>query len=346
MNMKKICVIGAGAIGGLVAVQLKKAGNVVSVIARGPHLAAIQEKGLTLVQADGSSHTEKMDFASTSLAELPKQDVIIIALKAHQIEPLLTEIVSACHADTLIIPMQNGIPFWYFQRNPHLLGTKAADFAGRTVTTVDPKGQLLQHLDATKIIGCVVYPAAVITRPGVVQHVEGWRFPLGELDGTVSARVQDLSACFEQAGLKAPVLDNIRAEIWLKLWGNLSFNPISALTHTTLATICRESESNALVRRLMEEAQAIAEAYGVVFRVDIDRRIAGAEKVGEHKTSMLQDVEAGREPEIDALVGSVLELGGWLSMASPHLHTVYMLVRTLGNTMMRQKIAVKGAALG
>ena len=209
------------------------------------------------------------------------------------------------------------------------------------MSSVDPTGQILQNIPAQRVIGCVVYPASELVQPGVVKHIEGDRFPVGELDGTVSDRVTRVSQCFVNAGFKAPVLDNIRAEIWLKVWGNLTFNPISSLTHTTLVDICQYPLSRELAANMMREAQDIAHKLGIEFRVTLEKRIAGAEKVGKHKTSMLQDIEAGRAPEIDALVGSVVELGRMTNTPTPHINTVYALVKLLAKTMEEERGQVR-----
>jgi 2-dehydropantoate 2-reductase len=222
--------------------------------------------------------------------------------------------------------MQNGIPYWYFHRLGGVL-------EGTIVRSVDPEGIVGARIPASRVLGCVVYPASELVAPGVVRHIEGDRFPVGELDGSASERAQRVSDCFTAAGFKAPVLDDIRAEIWLKLWGNLSFNPISGLSHSTLSDICRFPPSRELVAEMMREAQAVAHKLGIEFRVTLDKRIAGAEKVGRHKTSMLQDIEAGRAPEIDALVGAVVELARLTETPTPHIDTVYSLVKLLARTM-------------
>jgi 2-dehydropantoate 2-reductase len=235
--------------------------------------------------------------------------------------------------------MQNGIPWWYFQRH-------GGEHEGTRVASVDPAGAIGAWIPPERIVGCVVYPACEITSPGVIHHVEGERFPLGEIDGSVTPRVEALSETFTKSGLKAPVLTDIRSEIWLKLWGNLTFNPISALTHSTLVDLCRYPYTRALAENMMAEAQAIASALGITFRVSIEKRIAGAEKVGKHKTSMLQDIEAGREPEIDALVGAVIELGRLTGMATPHIDAVHALVRLLAHTMAEENLCVRATATG
>jgi len=322
----RVCVIGAGAIGGFVGARFAFSGHEVSLVARGAHLRAIRERGLTLIEADGRQRVAQVAHATDNVALLGKQDVVIVALKAHQMEAVLTEIKNLCDDDTIIVPMQNGIPFWYFLHH-------GGPLEGTIVRSVDPQGRLATEFCVDKLFGFVVYPTALMTAPGVIRCVEGDRFPLGELDGTTTPRIVHLAALFEEAGFKSPVVDNIRSEIWLKLWGNLSFNPLSALTHKTLAQICRFQPSRELARKLMEEAQQVAESIGITFRVSIDKRIAGAERVGEHKTSMLQDVETGREPEIDALVGSVLEIARLQGIPTPHLDTVYVLVKSLSQTI-------------
>lgn len=230
--------------------------------------------------------------------------------------------------------MQNGIPFWYFHKHggPH---------EGQRVQSVDPTGLVSAKIPAERILGCVVYPASALIAPGVVKHIEGDRFPIGELDGTVTERAQKVSEAFIRAGFKSPILENIRAEIWLKLWGNLSFNPISSLSHSTLVDICQYPLSRELAGNMMIEAQRIANKLGIEFRVPLEKRIRGAEKVGKHKTSMLQDVEAGRAPEIDALVGSVVELGRITNTATPHINSVYALVKLLAKTMEEEHGKVK-----
>jgi 2-dehydropantoate 2-reductase len=255
---------------------------------------------------------------------------VILALKAHQLESIADQLHHLLGPETAIVTMQNGIPYWYFHKNGGAL-------EGSILKTVDPTGEISEKIPASRVIGCVVYPASELIAPGVVRHFEGERFPLGELDGSHSERVTRISECFVKAGFKAPVLDDIRSEIWLKLWGNLSFNPISALTHSTLVDICQFPLSRALAAALMTEAQAIAHKLGITFRVPLDKRIAGAEKIGKHKTSMLKDVEAGRALEIDALVGSVIELARLTHTPTPHLDTVYALVKLLAKTFEEER---------
>ncbi|HJV71438.1 2-dehydropantoate 2-reductase [Ideonella sp.] len=327
----KIAIIGAGAIGGLVGAKLALAGEDVTFIVRGRNLDAIRERGIKLVTADGQEHTALHVRATDDYAEAGPQDLVIPAMKAHQLEAVVDSLPHLLGPDTTIVPMQNGIPYWYFQKHggPH---------EDTRVASVDPQGRIAAAIDPARVLGCVVYPASELVAPGVVRHIEGDRFPLGELDGrTDTERVQRIAACFANAGFKAPVLDDIRAEVWLKLWGNLTFNPISSLTHSTLVDICQYPLTRELAARMMSEAQAVAHKLGISFRVPLEKRIAGAEKVGKHKTSMLQDVEAGRELEIDALLGSVVELARLTSTPTPHIDSVYAMVKLLARTMQDQR---------
>jgi 2-dehydropantoate 2-reductase len=314
----------------LVGARLALAGEQVTFLVRGANLLAIRNKGIKLIEHDGSEQVATNVAATDDYAEAGPQDVVILALKAHQVAAVADQLPLLFGPDTCVVTMQNGIPYWYFhQHGGHL--------EGRTVHSVDPDGSLAVRIPPSRVIGCVVYPASELVAPGVVRHVEGERFPLGELDGSTTPRVQAISECFTRAGFKAPVLDNIRSEIWLKLWGNLTFNPISALCHATLEGICQYPVARSLAADMMKEAEAVANKLGVTFRVTLDKRIAGAEKVGRHKTSMLMDVEAGRGPEIDALVGSVVELGRFTDTATPHIDAVYALVKLLERTMTEER---------
>ena len=334
----KIAIIGAGAIGGYVGVKLALAGEEVTFIVRGANLEAIRKNGMKLIRHDGSEHVARNVKATNDYAAAGGQDLVIRAMKAHQVEAIAEDLHKLLVPHTAIVTMQNGIPFWYFHQH-------GGELAGTQVKSVDPSGILTARIPADKVLGCVVYPASELIAPGVVKHIEGDRFPLGELDGSSSERVNRVSQCFIKAGFKAPVLDNIRSEIWLKLWGNLTFNPISALSHSTLVDICQYPLTRELAANMMAEAQAVANKLGITFRVSIDKRIGGAEKVGKHKTSMLQDVEAGRAPEIDALVGSVVELGKLTDTPTPHINATYALVKLLGKTMEEEKGRVKMAGL-
>jgi 2-dehydropantoate 2-reductase len=333
----KIAIIGAGAIGGYVGVKLALAGEDVTFIVRGANLDAIRKNGMKLIEHDGTEQVARNVKATNDYAQAGVQDLVILAMKAHQLEAVANDVPKLLGPNTSVVTMQNGVPYWYFHNHGGAL-------AGSRLQSVDPTGLIGEKIPASHVIGCVVYPASELVEPGVVRHIEGDRFPVGELDGSTSERVTAVSNCFIKAGFKAPVLDNIRAEIWLKLWGNLTFNPISALSHSTLVDICQYPLTRELAANMMAEAQEVANKLGITFRVSIDKRIGGAEKVGKHKTSMLQDVEAGRAPEIDALVGSVVELGKLTGTPTPHINATFALVKLLAKTMEDEKGRVKISA--
>jgi 2-dehydropantoate 2-reductase len=322
----RIAIIGAGAVGGYVGVKLALAGEEVTFVARGANLRAIRANGMKLVLADGSEQVATGVRACDDYQEAGPQDMVILAMKAHQVEAVVDEVPRLFGPETVVVTMQNGIPYWYFHKH-------GGELEGSCVRSVDPHGQILRKIVPERVIGCVVYPASELIAPGVVKLVEGDRFPVGELDGSISRRVTAVSECFTRGGFKAPVLENIRAEIWLKLWGNLTFNPISALSRSTLVDICQYPLSRDLAAAMMSEAQSVANKLGITFRVSLEKRIAGAEKVGKHKTSMLQDVESGRTPEVDALVGSVVELGHLTRTPTPHIGTVYALTKLLAKML-------------
>jgi len=330
----KVCVVGAGAIGGYMAVRIAQAGHDVSVIARGPHLAAIRAHGLKLIEADQELVATNLT-ATDNIRELGPQDVVLLALKAHQIEAVVEDLSVLLGPKTTLVTLQNGIPWWYFQKLD-------SPFADRIVKTVDPSGVLFNKIDPDRLIGCIAYPAATIAEPGVIQHVEGNRFPIGELDGSESERVNQVSGLFTEAGFKSRVLTDIRSEIWLKLWGNLTFNPISAVTHATLVDICQFPLTRALAAAMMTEAQTIGERLGAGFRVPMERRIAGAESVGKHKTSMLQDVEVGKPLEIDGMLGVVVELAEITEVDVPTLRALYACVSLLNKTIQDEQVYIKG----
>jgi 2-dehydropantoate 2-reductase len=327
----KIAIIGVGAIGGYVGFRLALAGEDVTFIARGANLEALRSRGIRLATADGKEQVVAKIKATDNYSDAGPQEMVILAMKAHQVEAVAREVPKLFGPDTVVVPMQNGIPYWYFHRYPGAL-------AGTRVQSVDPSGLISEHIPGERVIGCVVYPAAELTSPGVIKHVEGDRFPVGEPDGTTSARIVRVSECFIRGGLQAPILGDIRAEIWLKLWGNLTFNPISALSRATLAGICQYPPSRAIAAAMMTEAQTVANKLGVTFRVSLEKRIAGAERVGHHKTSMLQDVEAARTLEIDALLGSVVELARLTDTPTPHIDTVYALTKLLAKTLDESKV--------
>jgi 2-dehydropantoate 2-reductase len=318
-----VCIFGAGAIGGYMGVKLAKAGADVSLVARGPHLAAMQEKGLTLIE-EGETTTVPVT-ASDDPAALGVQDYVIVTLKAHSVPPVVSKMAPLIGPNTTIVSGVNGVPWWYFHK---LEGAHE----GTRLDSVDPGNVQWDGFGPDRVLGCVVYPAAEVIEPGVIKHIEGNRFSLGEPDGSKSDRAQALSKILANAGLKAPVRPKLRDEIWVKLWGNLSFNPISALTHATLDVLCTDEGTRAVARNMMVEAQEIAERLGVKFPIDVDRRIAGGAAVGAHRTSMLQDLDQGRPMEIDALVASVQELGRVTSVPTPTVDTVLGLIRLRART--------------
>lgn len=315
----KICIFGAGAIGGLMGAKLAAKGDVdVTFIARGPHLAAMRENGVKLI----SEGTEQIVHPRCveSAEEAGPQDYVLVTLKAHSLPSAAKQMQPLLGPDTAIVSAVNGIPWWYF----HGLG---GAYEGRIVQSVDPDGQVSALLPPSRAIGCIVYPAAEVTAPGVIDHSYSDRFSLGEPDGSRSPRAQALSEALIAAGFKAPVRPKIRDELWVKLWGNMAFNPISALTTATLDVLTGDEGQRGVARAMMLEGQRVAEALGVRFAIDVDKRIAGAAEVGAHKTSMLQDLERGRPMEIEALLGAVVELADWVGEAAPISRTVLALVR-------------------
>ncbi len=316
----RICIFGAGAIGGYMAVELKRAGYDVSIVARGPHLDAIRTGGLRL-RIGGEERTAAI-AASDDPADLGPQDYVILTLKAHSVPPIADKLAPLLNDDTAVVTGMNGIPYWYFygQDNP---------WRDHRIESVDPGGVLWDTITPERAIGCVVYPACEVIEPGVIEHIEGNRFTLGEPDGSKSERALALSKALIDAGLRAPVKTSIRDEIWLKLWGNLSFNPISALTGSTLEDIAGDADTRAIARTMMLEAETIALKIGVKFPIDVDKRINGAGAVGAHKTSMLQDLERGRPMEIDALVGVIQEMGQLTDTPTPTVDTVLALTKRL-----------------
>ncbi|MBK7614029.1 MAG: 2-dehydropantoate 2-reductase [Burkholderiales bacterium] len=326
----KFAIVGAGAIGGYLGAKLALAGEDVTFIARNRNLEAINAQGFKLINEDGSEQVTRNARAVQQMAEAGVQDVVLITLKAHQLCEVVNTLPALFGPDTLVVSMINGVPWWYF----HKLG---GEFDGRALSSLDPSGAIARAIAPERIIGSVVYPAAELQAPGVVKVVEGNRFTLGELDGSRSERISALSQVMMKAGFKAPVSKDIRSEIWVKLWGNLCFNPISALSHATLEDICRFPATRELAAAMMAEAQAVAERLGVQFKISIAQRIAGAEAVGAHKTSMLQDVERGRALELQALVGAVLELGQITGVATPHIAAIHAVTALLGHTLAQQQ---------
>jgi 2-dehydropantoate 2-reductase len=314
----KICVYGAGAIGGYMGVQLARAGAEVSLVARGPHLEAMRKDGLKLL-IDGEERVERLNCTDDP-KELGPQDYVIVALKAHSVSNVVDSMQPLLGNDTSIVTAVNGVPYWYFYKFGGAL-------EGRTLESIDPGAKQWTSLRPERAIGCIVYPATEVVEPGVIQHVYGDKFPIGEPSGERTPRLARLAEVMNAGGLRAPMMDNIRDELWLKLWGNLCFNPISALTHATLDVITSDPGTRAVAKAMMLEAQEIATRQGVHFRVDVERRINGAGAVGAHKTSMLQDLERSRPMEIEPLVTVVQEMGRMLDVPSPTLDVVLALVK-------------------
>ena len=319
-----ITVIGAGAIGGHIAAKLAAAGESVKVVARGEHLKAIRERGLKLKE-NGEEIVARVE-ATDRIAEAGGADLIVLGVKAHQLAPIAAEVASIVAPTTTIMTTQNGIPWWYFFKH-------GGRYEGVRLERVDSGGVIASHLPIDAVVAAIIYQAAEIESPGIIRHVEGHRLPLAEIDGAKTERIAALSELFTNAGFKSPALSDVRSEIWMKLWGNLTFNPVSALSHATLEDICRFAPTRALAAAMMREAQTVGEAFGIRFRLSIDKRIAGAESIGAHKTSMLQDIEHGRAIEIDALLGSVTELARLANVATPHLDAICAVTKLLGETV-------------
>lgn len=317
----KICIFGAGAIGGYLGAKLAAHGTDVSLVARGAHLDAMRTNGLRLIEETGETNVSVT--ASSDPQDLGEQDYLLITLKAHSVPPMVEKMAPLIGKHTTILSCVNGVPWWYFYKF-------GGDLEGTQLESVDPAGAQWNGFGPEKVLGCVVYPAAEVVEPGIIKHIEGNRFSLGEPDGQKSDRIVTLSRIFKEAGLKAPVRPRIRDEIWVKLWGNLSFNPISALTHATLDILCTDPSTRIVARNMMLEAQHIAEKLGVKFPIDVGRRIDGGAAVGAHRTSMWQDLDMGRPMEIDALVGSVKELGHITNTPTPTIDTVLGLIQMRG----------------
>jgi len=314
----KICIYGAGAIGGYLGAELASADLDVTLIARGPHLEAMKKNGLKLLIGDEEKVTHPR--CTDEPSEAGPQDFVIVTLKAPSAVAIAQKMAPLLGPDTAVVTASNGIPWWYF----YDLDGSLRDYK---LKSIDPDGRQWDLIGPERAIGCVVYPAAEISEPGVVRHISSNRFVLGEPGGEKTDRVQKLSEALISAGLKAPIRPQIRNEIWMKLWGNLCFNPLSALTHATLDVVATDPGTRQLAREMMMEAQAIGEKLGVSFGVDIERRIDGAVAVGAHKTSMLQDLELGRAMEIDALVTVVQEMGHLTEIPTPKIDIVLALIQ-------------------
>ena len=324
----RFLVAGAGAIGGYIGARLARAGEDVVLFARGPHLAAMQKNGVRIQSPDGDF--EVRPKVTGDLEDAGPVDVIFLGVKAHGLTQLAPRVKPLIGENTSVVSTQNGIPWWYFQVN-------GGDLGGLRLERVDPGGVIADSIPARNVVASIVYFSTDILEPGVIRHTEGNRISLGEPDGTRSERCRKIAEALIKAGLRCPVTARIRHEIWVKILGNVAFNPISALTRATLAQMVRDPEVSALVRNIMIEVEAVAAKLGIELPVSIDQRMAGAEKVGEHKTSMLQDLEAGRPMELEAVVGAVLELGERLGVAMPNTRAVYACAKLLESTSVTRR---------
>lgn len=333
----KFCVVGAGAIGSAVAARLALAGHEVTVVARGRNLEDLRTRGLKVRNADGTEQAATVRVEADTRAAGP-QDAAILAVKAHQLAAVVPQVAPLLHSQTVVVPMQNGIPFWYFHEHPGALN-------GRSIEAVDPGGATLRGIPAERIIGCVVYLASELVAPATVSHRANGRLILGELDGRTTPRIEALSKALAEGGFAAPISDDIRSQVWIKLWGNATFNPISALTHATLADITSDPHGRDLAAQMMAEARAVGEKLGARYDITPEERLAQAGRVGAHKTSMLQDVEAGRALEIDALVGSVVELGKMAGVPTPTIGALYRAAKLLDRNLAARRLRLRAEAM-
>jgi 2-dehydropantoate 2-reductase len=322
----KFAVVGAGAIGAFVGAMLAKSGEDVTLIARGGHLRAMQERGVLVRGPVGEFKVQPA--ATDDPGAVGPVDVVLLTLKAHSLPEIAPRLSPLIGPDTSVVSAQNGIPWWYFYRH-------GGEFEGLHLDALDPGGVISQSIDPSRVVGCIVYPSTIIVEPGVIEHVEGSRFAIGEPDGSKGERCRRIADAFIKAGLRCPIRSDIRHDLWVKLMGSVAFNPISALTHATLIEIVQCGETRELAVAIMTEAEAVARRLGVELGISIEQRLEGAEKVGYHKTSMLQDVEAGRPVEVEAIVGAVAELGSKLGLAMPYTKAVYACVKLLDRTARR-----------
>ena len=332
----KICVVGAGSMGGMLGVKFHNAGEDVTLIARGPHLEAIQaNNGLKLIMNDGAVEFAEGVKATSDIRSVGEQDLVILGVKAHQIAPIVDDINSLLGDDSILLTIQNGILWWYFQLH-------GGEFNNRVVESVDPGGIISKTINPSNIVGCISYPAAEISEPGVIRHIEGIRMPIGELDGVEKERTRMLVNLMKRSGFKSFILDSIRGETWLKVLGNLSFNPVSALTHATLVDICQHKLSRKLIDRMMTECREVAFRLGIGIRLSNERRIDGAEGVGKHKTSMLQDIEVGKALELEGLIGAVIEIAELTGTKVDNIKAVYALISLLDHVVQTEGMYVRG----
>jgi 2-dehydropantoate 2-reductase len=322
----KFAVVGAGAIGAFVGAMLSKSGEDVTLIARGPHLRAMQEHGVRVRGAIGNFDARMS--ATDDPTTVGAVDVVLLTLKAHSLTAMSPHLAPLIGSETLVVSAQNGIPWWYFYRH-------GGEWEGTHLESVDPGGVISRSIDPSRVIGCVVYPSTMITEPGVVEHIEGTRFAIGEPDGSKSERCRRVADAFIKAGLRCPIRSNIRHDLWVKLMGNVAYNPISALTRATLIEIVQCPETRELAAAIMTETEAVAKRLGIEMGISIEQRLEGAERVGQHKTSMLQDVESGRPLELDAIGGAVVELGQKMGLSMPCTRTVHACARLLNRSEAR-----------
>ena len=316
----RFAIVGAGAIGAFMGAMLKKSGEDVTLIARGAHLRAMQERGVRVRGAIGNF--EAHPAVTNDPANVGEVDVVLLTLKAHSLPAMAPRLAPLIGRQTSVVSAQNGVPWWYFYRH-------GGPWDGTQLESVDPGGVITQHIDSARVIGCIVYPSASIAEPGVIEHTEGNRFAIGEPDGLKSDRCREIADVFIKAGLRCPIRSNIRHDMWVKLMGNVAYNPISALTGATLIEIVQSPETRELAAAIMSEADSVAKKLGIEIGVTIEQRLEGAEKVGHHKTSMLQDIEAGKPTELEAIVGAVVELGEKLGLSLPNTKSVYERVKLL-----------------
>ena len=316
----KFAIVGAGAIGAFVGAMLAKSGEDVTLIARGAHLRAMQEHGVRVRGEIGNFDARVSATDDPTKAGIA--DVVVLTLKAHSLTAMAPHLAALIGPETSVVSMQNGIPWWYFYRH-------GGEWEGTELEAVDPSGEIAKNIDPARVIGCVVYPSATISEPGIIEHIEGTRFAIGEPDGSKSERCRKIADAFIKAGLRCPIRTNIRHDMWVKLMGNVAYNPISALTRATLIEIVQCAETRQLAASIMAEAESVAQRLGIEMGVSIEQRLEGAEKVGHHKTSMLQDLESGRPMELEAIVGAVVELGDRMRLPLPCTKAIYACVKLL-----------------
>ena len=316
----KFAIYGAGATGSYLGSKLSLGGWDVGLIARGAQLKTIRDEGIHILSPNGDLYSKP--YATDDPRNIGEVDFVFLTVKAHSLTEVAQNLSPLLGTGTTIVSAQNGIPWWYFQMHGGKLD-------GATLRSVDPDQSISTNIKKDSIIGCIIYPSTEILSPGVVKHIEGDRFSIGELDGSSSNRCKELSKALIKSGLRAPIRPNIRTELWAKLMGNIAFNPLSALTKATLDEITEDRDMSEVAKAIMREAETVAEALSIKLPITVDQRFSGAQRVGGHKTSMLQDLESGRKMELDSIVGAVLEIGGWFNIPMPYTQTVYSCLNLL-----------------